>query len=182
MFRRYCLMIAILIIAASPAAAQEGQAMPEMGRPAQMDAIAFMQGDWNVKMEMRMGPDAPWTEAAGTATSEAILDGCVQHMNVHIEDMMGMPMNGIDNTTYNRETKRYESVWVDSMTGKFTVMSGNFVGDALVMTGRDQMMGMEYGVRTTSTKKSDKEVVWTMENSMDGDSWFLGMRMTYTRK
>lgn len=179
---------AAFLLLAVPAFAQapEGEAMPampEMGRPAEMDALAYFHGNWDVTMEFKMDVTATeWTKAAGTSTVTPMLDGCIDKMTFDSK-MMGMAFSGIDMTTYNREYKRYESVWFDNMGGKMSVMHGNFEGDKLVMTGNDKMMGMEYMVRSVSQKKSNDEVYWTMAMSMDeGKTWMENMRMTYKRK
>ncbi len=160
---------------------QKGGEMPPMGRPAPMDQIAFMQGDWNVTMAFRMGPDQPWQETTGASHVDTILDGCVQRMDFRSE-IMGMPFHGIDHTSYNRERQRFESIWIDDMSAKFSQMSGNFVDGKLVMAGTDIMMGTEVQVRSTSEQVSDDEVRWNMEQSTDGENWFTSMKMSYERK
>lgn len=169
----------------APARAQDPQAgdeMPPMGRPAEMDQIAHMIGDWTVAMEMRMGPEAPFTSVTGTASVAAVLDGCVQRMDFHAE-VMGMPMHGIDHTTYNRNTERFESVWVDNMGANFTMMHGGMTDGKFVLEGENKMMGQDVVMRSTSQLRSKDELFWTMDESYDGGkTWTTTMKMTYTRK
>lgn len=180
------LLAAVFLLAAvaPPVVAQdEGMGeMPPMGRPAEMDELEFMQGDWDVTMKYRMGPQMPWQESTGKATTEAILDGCAQRMDF-TGNVMGMEMHGFDITTYNRETDQYESAWFDDMGARMSTMAGNFDEDGnLVMTGTDVQGGVEMDVRTTSRIESEDEVQWTMEMSVDGgQSWFESMQMVYTR-
>ena len=175
----------ICTIAPLPAPAQapeDGGEMPPMGRPAEMDAIDFMLGDWSVAVEMRMGPEAPFTATTGASTVTAVLDGCVQRMDFEA-DVMGMPMRGVDHTTFNRNTNRYESVWVDNMGANFTIMHGGLEGGKFVLQGENKMMGQDVVLRSTSEKRSDDELFWTMDESYDGGkTWSTTMRMTYTRK
>lgn len=177
------LMIGVVAGLPITARAQETAAeMPPMGRPAQMDEIAFMIGEWTVAMEMRMGPEAPFTSITGTATTSAVLDGCVQRMDFQA-DVMGMPMHGIDHTTYNRNTERFESIWVDNMGANFTSMHGGMKDGKFVLEGQNKMMGRDVYMRSTSEKRSDDEVYWTMDESYDGGkTWTTTMKMTYTRK
>lgn len=170
----------LFLIAALPAFAQEG--MPPMGRPAEMDKVEFLLGDWDVTMKMRMSPEAPWVESKGTATTETILDGCVQRMTFE-GDVMGMPLVGMDHLSFNRETGQFESFWVDNMSASFSKMSGSLEGDSMVMTGKTMRMGQEMHMRTVSEKVSDDVFEWTMEDSFDGgETWNESMIMTYTRK
>lgn len=182
------LILLALLMFAVPALADhhegaEAPAMPAMGKPAEMDALAFMHGEWNVAMEFKMTPDATeWMTTSGTVKVTPMLNGCVNHTEFSAM-LMGMPFNGFDNTTYNREYGRYESVWVDDMSAKMSVMRGNFEGDKLVMTGEDKMEGLEFLSRAVSEKRSNDEVFWSMAMSTDGgETWFENMRMTYTRK
>lgn len=186
---RMFLTVALLALLVTPALADHHEgapdpaAMGEMGRPAEMDRIAWMQGDWDVAMKFKMDPSAPeWVETTASATVTTMLDGCVQRMDFQAE-IMGATYHGLGLTTYNREYDRYETVWVDDMAGKMSMMHGNFQDGQLVMTGDDKMQGMEYMNRSTEKKVSEDEAFWTMEMSMDGGkTWVDNMQMTYTRK
>ena len=140
-----------------------------------------MHGEWAVEMSY-MDEAGEWVATTGTATSKPVLNGCANRMDFAAE-MMGMPFNGVDHTTFNRETGQYESVWMDDMSAKMSVMSGNFEGEALVMTGIDMWQGMKYHSKAVSQKISDDEVSFVMSMSMDGgETWMENMKMTYTRK
>jgi hypothetical protein len=153
-----------------------------MGAPAEMKSVAFMQGDWDVDVSMKMDPAGDWIDSKGSATTTLILDGCVQKMEFE-GTMMGMPFKGQDMLTYNRETQKFESFWVDSMSAHVSMNSGGWDGEKFVMTGRDVMMGQPYLMRTTMEKVSDSEVSWAMETSLDeGKTWFKSMKMVYKRK
>ncbi len=155
--------------------------MPPMGRPSEMDQIAFMQGKWDVEMKFRPGPEADWQVSQAQAESKLILDGCAQRMDFRGQ-IMGMPFHGIDHSTYNRETKRFESVWIDNMGARMSTMYGNFNADgALVMMGESMENGMKMKTRTVSTRVDEDTVTWSMEMSMDGENWFRSMEMTYSR-
>lgn len=173
---RRCVLTLCALALVVPAAAQMG----EMGRPAQMDVLKWAEGEWTAKVSFRMGPDQPWAESAAKATIAPVLDGCAQKMTFDGE-MMGMPFKGVDHTTYSRERGRYESVWVDTMSAHFSHMHGNFEGDKMVMYGKEKMGDIEFQVRNTTTKVSNDEMHWTMENSADGQTWFTAMKVVYTR-
>ena len=157
--------------------------MPPMGKPAEMDALAWLQGEWDVAMEFKMDPmSEEWTQGTASAVTKPVLNGCANRMDFTGE-IMGMPFHGIDHTTWNREYQRYESVWIDDMGAKMSVMHGQLVDGVMTMEGPDKMMGQEVINRFTSKKKSNDEVDWVMEMSTDGGkTWTDHMRMTYTRK
>ena len=184
---KFFLTLIAMVLLVTPAIADHhggddaAAAMPEMGRPAEMDALAFMNGEWTVDMQY-MSETGEWVSTTGTATSKPVLNGCANRMDFEA-NMMGMPFKGFDHTTYNRETDQYESVWIDDMGAKMTVMHGNFEGDALVMTGTDMWQGMKYHSKAVSKKISDDEVSWVMSMSMDGgETGVDNMKMTYKRK
>jgi hypothetical protein len=179
------LMLAALLLFAAPAMADdpaEGE-MPPMGKPAEMDALAWYHGEWDVAMEFKMDPASEeWTEGVASAVSKPELNGCANRMDFTGE-IMGTPFHGFDYTTWNREYQRYESVWMDDMQAKMSVMHGQLVGSVLTMEGPDKMEGHEFINRATAENKSDDEVYWVMSMSFDGgETWTDHMRMTYTRK
>ena len=156
--------------------------MPPMGKPAEMDELSFFHGEWTVDMKYKMDPAGEWMTTTGTAVSKPVLNGCANRMEFSA-DMMGMPFKGVDHTTYNRETGQYESVWIDDMGAKMSMMSGGFEGDKIVMTGTDMWQGQKFHTKSVATKVSDDEVQWSMYMSMDGgETWLENMNMTYKRK
>jgi hypothetical protein len=69
------------------------------------------------------------------------------------------------------------------MGAKFTILTGGFEGDEIVMMGKDIQQGTPYLMKTVATKASEDEVHWSMTMSFDeGETWFEGMKMVYTRK
>lgn len=184
---KYFLILIAMTLLVTPALADhhkggDAPAMPPMGKPAEMSKLDFFHGEWNVTMEFKATPDAAeWTKAGGHAVVEPILDGVANRMT-YTGEIMGMPFNGYDTTTYNREYQRYESVWLDSMGAKFSVFRGDFEDGKLVMKGTDKQMGVEYHAKMTTEVRSEDEIYWVMYMSTDeGATWEEGMRMTYTR-
>jgi hypothetical protein len=167
--------------APTPAWSQEGQ-MPPMGPPEELKTVAFLQGDWDVDVQVRMTPDGEWQNSKGSASITLVLDGCAQRQEFE-GTMMGMPFKGEETLTYNRETKQFESFWMDSMSAHMAVSKGGWQGDKFVMTGKDMMMGQQYMMRNSFTKGDPNEVQWDMDMSTDnGKTWFTTMKMTYKKK
>lgn len=162
------------------ALAQEEQ-MPPMGPPAELAKCENLLGDWNVTMKFRMGPGAPWQESAGNASYSKFLNGCALRQDFTGE-VMGMTMHGMELLTYNRETKQYESIWLDDMSAHFSMSAGNYEGDKLITMGEDMQMGMKMHTKNVSWQTEDGAMHFTMEMSMDGgETWFESMQFVYTR-
>ena len=178
-------VVALLCLVASAQDSQQHampEGMPPMGSPAEMQKLLPFAGDWDVEVKTRMAPEAPWETTAATATLSNEMENCLQRM-VFKGTIMSMPFHGESVTSYNRETKRYESSWIDNLSAHMSTSGGDYQGDKLVMEGDDIMMGMPYKMRSTMLTKSKDQIEWTMEMSMDGGkTWFTNMEMVYRRK
>jgi hypothetical protein len=62
-----------------------------------------------------MEPGKPPVESTGTCEQKMILGGHYLRQE-YTGDMMGQPFAGINILGYNNHTKKYESVWLDSMS------------------------------------------------------------------
>ena len=90
--------------------------------------LAKLEGSWTTRSRGWMEPGKPPVESSGACEQKMLLDGRYLQQ-VYTGDMMGTPYTGINILGYNNQTKKYESIWVDTMsTGVFY-----FVGKA----GRD---------------------------------------------
>jgi len=88
-------------------------------------ALAKLEGTWTTRSRSWMEPGKPPVESSGTCEQKLILDGHYLQQ-VYAGDMMGQPFTGISIMGYDNHTKKYESVWLDTMsTGIFY-----FVGPA----------------------------------------------------
>jgi len=170
-----------LLLLPTLAFGQDDHQMPAMGAPEELSSMDFLLGDWTVAVKVRMGPEAPWQESAGTASFTRELEGTI-HVQNFSGAMMGMPLHGRDTVTYNRETQQFEGFWIDSMSAHATFMVGGWEGDKFVSTGTDLMMGQKYHMRITMMNRDDGTVYSGMEMSFDGESWFDSMQMVYTKK
>jgi Protein of unknown function (DUF1579) len=182
---------AILLIAASATAqdstqsrdgAAGGGGMPPMGPPPEMKELAGMLGTWTADFQMRMDEKAPWVTSPATLVVKSVLGGAGNE-GVFTTSLMGMEFVGISRISYNRNTKKWQSSWIDNM-GAYQVHSeGDFKDGKLVLVGKDIWMGKEYLMRETTTLKSATEVEWLMEASHDGGkTWYSNMKGTYTKQ
>ena len=155
--------------------------MGPMGPPEQLKEIAYMVGDWDIDVDLRMGPEAPWTSSVATASLEPILNGGAYQM-VFKGNMMDMDFEGRMLYTYDREENRYEGTWIDTIACRESTSVGGFQDGKLVLEGVDLHAGQKIWMRMTHDKRGDNEYVWTMESSIDGENWYTSMKMAYTRK
>ncbi len=161
----------------------EEQAMPEMGAPKQMKELAAMNGVFDVEMKFKMDPtDADWTTTKGLATIKMVLDGAAQQMDWQGE-MMGQKFNGLGLTTYDRETKMWQSIWMDNMSARISMSEGELTDGKLVLVGTNLMQGMKTTIRQTTFNITEKGFEWKYEMSMDGgETYMTTMTSTYKKR
>ena len=160
----------------------EGHAMPT-GPPKQMKELASMNGVFDVEMKFKMDPtSADWITTSGLATIKMVLDGAAQQMDWQGE-MMGMKFNGLGLTTYDREAKMWQNSWVDNMSGRQTMTSGEMTDGTMILTGTDMKQGMKIHVRQTTHNITEKGFEWKYEMSMDGgETYMTAMTATYKKR
>ena len=167
---------------------QEAQApgeggMPPMGPPEEMKEIEGMNGEYSVKFYYKNDPASPeWTETAATAVLSTVAGGGAQQL-LYEGEMMGMPFTGIGLTSYDRETGKWQTTWVDSMGARISMYTGDLEDGMLVVSGEDKGQGMTYHSRLTTYNITEKGFDWKYEMSMDGgQSYIEGAKASYMRK
>jgi hypothetical protein len=95
--------------------------------------LARLEGSWITRTRGWMEPDKPPMESTGTCEQKLILDG--HYLRQEYEgDMMGVPFSGINILGYNNHTKKYESVWIDSMSTAIFYFVGTASKDGRTIT------------------------------------------------
>lgn len=180
MYRRLALTVAAIGLVAAPS---PGQEMPPVGPPAELGEVAFMLGTWKTDaFQFRQTADQPWQTSTATMKIERILGGAAHRSHLS-STVMGTELEGDATLTFNRETGKWQSVWVDGMSAYQVMTEGSFQDDALVLEGADRYQGESYELRDTTRKISDRELEWTMEMSTDGGvTWFTSMQATYRKR
>jgi len=166
---------------------QEGQGqgeagMPPMGPPVEMKELEALNGEYEVEFFFKMDPTSEeWIETQATAAVSMVAGGGAQQM-LFDGQMMGMPFSGIGLTSYDRETKKWQMTWVDSMGARISMYSGDFKDGKMVVMGKDMGQGMTYHSRLTTYNMTEKGFDWKYEMSMDGTNYVEGAKATYTKK
>lgn len=123
-------------------AKQEGkmdvQAMMEIykkvGTPgAPHKLLARLEGSWTTKTRSWMEPGKPPVEATGRCEQKLLLDGRYLQQE-YTGNIMGEPFTGINILGYDNHTKKYVSVWFDSMSTGIYFFEGTASKDGRTIT------------------------------------------------
>lgn len=110
--------------AAPPMDAKVMEAMEKYATPGPEHAkLKALAGSWDVKVTFWMDPKAKPEEFTGKTEFKSLL-GDRYIMQEFSGTVMGMPFNGIGLVGYNNALKKYEQVWIDSMSTGFITGAG----------------------------------------------------------
>lgn len=158
-------------------------AMPEMGAPKEIKELSWLVGTWDVVMKTKWDPNATdWAEEKGTATYSYAVDSSAIMM--HYQGMtMGMSFKGLMVQTFDRETKMWQSSWVDNFSARLVLYTGTRAKGKTVLTGEDLMQGQKMTTRMTTFNESPTKFEWSMEGSIDGGKTFMtSATAVYTKR
>ena len=145
--------------------------------------LAEMTGNWTVASKSWMAPNAPAMETKGTAQIVPVMGGRFVQQEFK-GDMMGQAFNGTGFTGYNNATKKYESMWMDSMTTGMMHFTGERKADgSLEFKGDyvDPMSGQKKQFRSVSRNPNKETMVFEMFDTDSAGKEFRAMEMTYSR-
>jgi hypothetical protein len=173
-------MLGVGLAAEEPQSEETGQ-MPEMGPPQQITDMAYLVGEWTFKGRVRMEPESPWQDSEATVKCSYIAGGCAIQTEYY-SMIMGMEMHGLGIMAYDRETKMWQETWVDNLAAHISYYTGEEQEGKRVVSGIEYWGGLKYFARNTTYDITDTEYKWTMENSLDGENWYVSMEGVYTKK
>ncbi len=173
------LLIALPVLAQGEG--KEAGKAPTFGPPPEMSQLAPFIGTWKFQGEMRMDPSAAWTPNTATVVNSLVCGGAAMQTDFS-GPMMGMEMKGLSLTGFDREIKKWQTIWTDNLAGRISYYEGDFKDGRLVTSGKDLMNGVTMYSRSTYYDITDKTIKWTMESSMDGQTWYVSMQGTYTKQ
>lgn len=154
--------------------------MPDPTPPAEVSRLAFLAGNWegNIKIFELTGSSI---EGKSSIKATMAIGGRYLHAMQTIS-MEGMQIGGLFLATYDAEKKKYVSWWYDQMAAEPVESEGEFVGEILVFVSKPvEAPGMgSASFRSTYDKKSDTELVFTLEMKM-GEEWIKFMEGTFKR-
>jgi hypothetical protein len=123
-------------------------------------------------------------ESTGTCEQKLVLDGHYLQQ-FYTGDMMGAPFSGINLLGYNNYTKKYESIWIDSMSTAIYYFVGKGGPDGRTITQEcsydDPVKGPAVW-RSVTRIKDDNTLEFEMFITPKGGKKEKMMEMTVSRK
>lgn len=156
--------------------------------PDGMGALASLKGDWNLKIETRQGPRAPWVAETATSSIASLLGGgMLEERFSHVDQ--GFPLDLVRTITYDRFKKVYRITSADTFAFQQNVMEGPLADGELTAsnqtTGTTQSSAPDPVTHTRVVLSELQESSFRMdlESSSDGGkTWNTDAKYTYTRK
>jgi Protein of unknown function (DUF1579) len=159
-------------LSASLASAQEVDAAKQMKRDA---------GAWNVVIKMFGDPSVEPAVSKGTETNFMLGDRwLISHFK---GDIMGTNFEGLRQTGFDPEKKKFVGSWVDSMSPYSTHIEGNWNEKTQTMTSMGagkNPLGNEMKTKMVATYDKDGSRTFAMYATMNGDEMKM-MEFHYTR-
>jgi hypothetical protein len=146
--------------------------------------LAKLEGSWITRTRSWMEPGKPPMESSGACEQKPILDGHYLQQ-VYSGDMMGMPFTGISIMGFNNHTKKYESIWIDSMSTAVYLFVGTASADGKTITQECSYDDPARGPavwRSVTRFKDDDTQEFEMFLKPKGGKEEKMMEMTITRK
>ncbi len=150
--------------------------------PGDMEAFQSMVGEWNVKVEQRDSPQAPWAESERTSTIERRMDGALLE-----ERLTQQGFQALRSLTFDRFKERYRISQLTDFTGHLDIQEGQFEDGRLttsnVETGTPWIgFGQTFHQRLSIFDLSADGFKIEAETSVDGgENWFVASKATYSR-
>ncbi len=158
-------------------------ALFRMPLPGDMGLMQAMAGEWDVKLERRQSPQAPWQESQITSTIVARMGGAMLEESLVVEGT-----EGLSTLSYDRFKERYRLTQFNSFTSHLDVQEGTFEDGRLTVSNAETDTSWEGFGRTFHERLSYFDVTTDgfkleAERSVDGgENWFVNRKSTYTRK
>jgi hypothetical protein len=157
----------------------------KVGTPGEPHKLfAKLEGSWTTKSRGWMEPDKPPMESRGECEQKLILDGHYLQQ-IYTGDMMGAPFAGINLLGYNNHTKKYESIWIDSMNTAIYFFEGAASKDGKTITQKCSYDDPARGPcvwRSVTKIKDDNTQEFEMYLTPKGGKEEKMMEMTVSRK
>ena len=164
---------------AAPAAGDPMAAM--MALAPEHDFLKQYIGTWSA--EVTFWEEGKETKSHGTSTYVALFEGRYVQ-GTYAGDMMGMPFKGAALIGYNKVSKKFESMWADSMSTAITMSSGksDSAGKVITMSGvmDDPMTGASVTTKEVTTFDGKNTMTFEMF-AVEGGKENKMIRIVYTK-
>ena len=126
-----------------------------------------MIGTWDARTSVWFGPGDPMI-SSGKVTKQWTLDGRFLLQDYEGDDTPMGRFVGKGLLGYSNMARRYESVWIDTMSTAILVQMGAWDGDALVLVGEGHETVSLGLVRVRSVTRIVSDARHTFENFVTG--------------
>ena len=154
--------------------------------PAAQKKLASLAGRWQVKVESRSHPRAPWQETTTTTTIESRFHGAL------LEESLSFELDGQrQEVSHQRSFDRYRGVYTETLLDNLALhqdrLEGTLEEGRVVVTNLETGTGLKLKGKTVNTRlttydiKPDSFKVDGETSTNGGEKWFQNLRLTYTR-
>jgi Protein of unknown function (DUF1579) len=146
--------------------------------------LAKLEGTWTTKTAGYREGKRVAEESTGTSGKKLILGGHYLQEE-YSGDMMGAPYSGISILGYNNHTKKFESIWIDSMSTAIYYFAGKASADGRTITqecGYDDPVKGPCVWRTVTRIRDDNTLEFEMFSIPKDGKEEKMMEMTSIRK
>lgn len=171
-------LVSVLLIGGTTSLASEPQKMdktegakPALDPKSAMDAwmkaavpgpdhkvLDQFTGRWTAKVRMWMDPSQPPEESEGTAEGKWLMDGRYVQVD-HTGTAMGQPFHGMSIMGYDNVSRKYASLWIDTMGTGLYNYSGGYDAKTKTFTMHSSLVepgaGARFQVRGVTQFKDD---------------------------
>ena len=157
-----------------------------MPPPEGMEALASLEGTWDVTIETRPDPRVPWSETKSASTITAHLGGRLLEERLDTTGRGGTDV--IRTLSYDRFRQVYRVTQIDTFTGHLSVMEGK-LEEARLIAGNEttgttwSSGGQTFHARVRLYRIEADSFRLDTETSTDGGkTWFNDARYAYVRR
>lgn len=146
--------------------------------------FASLAGSWTTQTKEWMEPGKPPSESTGTADMKMLLDGRFLHQE-YTGQMMGQPYSGVGIDAYDNLTKKYTTVWMDSMGTGIFFMEGTASADGKTITlkgSHPEPGGGKMTHRAVWKIIDNDNQIYEMYGAHGKEKEMKFLEITYTRK
>jgi hypothetical protein len=167
----------VAVLFATPALAQAPAAKAPAPVPAkELEQIRVLEGHWTCEGQAPESPMGPAHKTKAAVKMSSDLDGFWYSGLVEQEKTPEnpRPMKGRFHWTYDTAAKAFKSTFVDNSGGWATQSSAGWKGDTLTFEGDMIANGKKTPARDVFVKKSDSEILHSIEAQIGGKWTKLG--------
>lgn len=155
-----------------------------MPPPVGMAELHSLIGDWEVKVEDRQSPQAPWSESSRRSTVRPLARGALLQEEFQLAD----GSSAVRTLSYDQFRERYRLTSIDEQVSFLDVQEGVYDDEGrLVLSNLDTKTTLDVFGRVIFTRTSVVDVGGDgfrleREQSFDeGENWMLVQKLTYSR-